>query len=585
MKFASIFTRKTITSLALVLILVGGLLATLYVAKRNQDIRQRASTASGTATIELSPGSSTIATGSATTISLIGNMQNAAVDGIQFVATITPAQGATIPSDLSFQTATISGMQVASSILEATGSAMLLHVAYVIQDPTIPLITAAPTLLGTLTFTAPSTGTMMIDFDQTLSKIVQNQTTTDIAALIGSATYTFSDIQPPTANAVNWTTPTVALSAHNFYIIANGQLFTAQNASNFTLTSDPGSATYTTLEATWMENGTEMRLFIYFGADSTNWWIKEMRTYNGNQPGDWFYYGTFSDVDNRYHFPNDTNTLGSALPNGQSVTYTPASPLNNAQVHFDNVTLRAFINLGSNTPTPIPESERIAACTTTGGAWQQFSDGCGDSCQLISDPNGTVCTLAITNACQCGASQCWNGTTCVVNPISPAAILNSFIFTTKFIGVDRDRGAIPIHLQLGAMGSATILYEADITMTHSGNGVYQTTVTPNITPPAGALWITLKGKKHLQRAFTNLTITNGSALDLTTKVQEPGDLPNQDMQVNTDDLNKLLEVIAAPTQTQADWDIADVNYDGVVNAVDLGLILNTLSVKPDETIQ
>ena len=38
-----------------------------------------------------------------------------------------------------------------------------------------------------------------------------------------------------------------------------------------------------------------MRYFIYFNADSSNWWSEEMRTYNGQQPyGDWlFYYGTF----------------------------------------------------------------------------------------------------------------------------------------------------------------------------------------------------------------------------------------------------------------------------------------------------
>lgn len=94
-------------------------------------------------------------------------------------------------------------------------------------------------------------------------------------------------------NPVAWNTPTVSLTADDFWIMADGQRYTSANTV-VNVHSDPGSATYTTLELIWTEDGREMRLFIYFQADSTSWWSNEIRTYNGQAYGDWlYYYGTF----------------------------------------------------------------------------------------------------------------------------------------------------------------------------------------------------------------------------------------------------------------------------------------------------
>jgi hypothetical protein len=94
--------------------------------------------------------------------------------------------------------------------------------------------------------------------------------------------------------SVAWHTSTVALTATDFWIVANGQRYTSSGAS-VNVNSDPGDATYTTLELTWMERGQEMRFFTYFYApDTTGWFSNEMRTYNGQPSVDWlFYSGTF----------------------------------------------------------------------------------------------------------------------------------------------------------------------------------------------------------------------------------------------------------------------------------------------------
>jgi hypothetical protein len=95
-------------------------------------------------------------------------------------------------------------------------------------------------------------------------------------------------------NPVAWHTPTVSLTADDFWIMADGQRYTSASAF-VSVHSDPGWATYTTLELVWTENGREMRMFIYFYANSTSWWSDEIRTYNGQTGyGDWlYYYGTF----------------------------------------------------------------------------------------------------------------------------------------------------------------------------------------------------------------------------------------------------------------------------------------------------
>jgi hypothetical protein len=81
----------------------------------------------------------------------------------------------------------------------------------------------------------------------------------------------------------------VQFKANDFLIEANGKTFTAQNTP-VAIDSDPGSATYWTLEVTWQEHGVEMRMFIYFASDGRDWWATEIRTYDGQADGDWIYY-------------------------------------------------------------------------------------------------------------------------------------------------------------------------------------------------------------------------------------------------------------------------------------------------------
>jgi hypothetical protein len=87
-------------------------------------------------------------------------------------------------------------------------------------------------------------------------------------------------------NAVHWRTDVVEFTADDFWIDVSGKRFTA-SVPLISVRSDPGNATYRTLEATWQEHGVEMRLNLYFGGDETNWWVDQIRIYDGTVRGEW----------------------------------------------------------------------------------------------------------------------------------------------------------------------------------------------------------------------------------------------------------------------------------------------------------
>jgi hypothetical protein len=85
------------------------------------------------------------------------------------------------------------------------------------------------------------------------------------------------------ANAVpdqiTWKTDVALLAAQGFSVQAGDKTFSARVPAK--VTSDPGDATYRTLEAAWNELGTEMRVNLYFSGDATTWWVSEIRAYDG----------------------------------------------------------------------------------------------------------------------------------------------------------------------------------------------------------------------------------------------------------------------------------------------------------------
>jgi hypothetical protein len=85
---------------------------------------------------------------------------------------------------------------------------------------------------------------------------------------------------------IAWDTKVVSLSARAFEIDVRGKTFRAATPT-VDVTSDPGTPTYRTLEATWKENGVAMRMNIYFAGDSSATWAEEIRISDGEDAGGW----------------------------------------------------------------------------------------------------------------------------------------------------------------------------------------------------------------------------------------------------------------------------------------------------------
>jgi len=110
-----------------------------------------------------------------------------------------------------------------------------------------------------------------------------------LTAAIGALLNQRPGVPAVEGNQVHWKTEVVELQAADFWIDTAGRRFLG--AGQMRVSSDPGSATYRTLELTWLEHGAEMRVNIYFGGDTTHWWVDEIRTYDGTaQSPDWLFY-------------------------------------------------------------------------------------------------------------------------------------------------------------------------------------------------------------------------------------------------------------------------------------------------------
>ncbi|HQZ33324.1 MAG TPA: hypothetical protein PK020_02810 [Ilumatobacteraceae bacterium] len=146
----------------------------------------------------------------------------------------------------------------------------------------------------------------------------------------------------------SFVTPQVQLTADDFWIEVGGERFTSAGA-DVDVYSDPGDERYQTLELTWKERGTEMRLFFFFQSDGANWSSTGLRTYNGlDTEPDWV---TFT---GNYF----TSPLGS--PYVGSFDETAVEGGITSHLHMAGLRLQAFLAFGPG-GVSVPTTNTLAA--------------------------------------------------------------------------------------------------------------------------------------------------------------------------------------------------------------------------------
>ena len=127
---------------------------------------------------------------------------------------------------------------------------------------------------------------------------MRKPTLTTIIALAGVITLTAAaSAQEPSpslasdedpAPAIVWDSGSVRFEADSFEVRVGDKVF--HGVGPMDVDSDPGGQDYRTLELVWQELGVEQRMNLYFEADEDEWWISEIRTYDGFEEGEWINY-------------------------------------------------------------------------------------------------------------------------------------------------------------------------------------------------------------------------------------------------------------------------------------------------------
>lgn len=246
-------------------------------------------------------------------------------------------------------------------------------------------------------------------------------------------------VTPPGAK-INWQTAYAGLSANSLRISANGKRFQDQ-APDTTTSSDPGSLTYTTLETTWHEAGQEMRLYIYFASDGTDWWATEIRTY-GAQDGSWIYYIAGA--------PYFKSPLGQAFTGDINLTSDQNGSPDTGQLQIKNATIWAFAApQATQPPSPTPAGNIAPTISTTG--LPSGNTGVLYTANVVAtDPNiGDSLTMSATGLpAGLGLSNCVTTTT------------NQTTLTCTLSGLPTTRGRYSVVFtatdSAGATGTRTI---------------------------------------------------------------------------------------------------------------------------------
>lgn len=193
--------KVVLIALIVLIILVSGAVAGVFLLRESQDIRQQADTGGGIVDILITTDTS-LNPGQSVTLKLKAEHFNqSALNGLQVVADFTFT--GTVPSDLSFNQATIPGLQTAGTTTTAITNGKRLIVGFITSSPTEPVTLEGNYELGTITFTVPTTGQINIVFNNQLTKVIQNNTGTNIANSLSAQNLSIAQVQDDNSDDEN----------------------------------------------------------------------------------------------------------------------------------------------------------------------------------------------------------------------------------------------------------------------------------------------------------------------------------------------------------------------------------------------
>jgi len=521
------------------LVILGGLAAGLISSQKPQEIRKKASTPQGVATISLSPAVGTYQVDQSFPVSIKFDPKGIAISTIALRITY-PFSGQT-------PEVSASNIQIDSQLLSSgdwtcpikqiysENGRVTIDISCANTNPS-GFTTSRETTLASFTLTPsqlPASNPVVLSFDPTETKINRKSDGTDILSTptsTGSYTITSRQITPtPTLTPSPGPTPTPTLTP--------------------TLTPTPTVA-----------QGERCRL-------STS-----KQNYVIGEPVTIYVFQNPKFADNNYCYYGSLNVK----ENGQIIC----------------------------TATGFNASNQTQSCvwnTNGAGAGQHhletFYGGHSDNGGVIPTPPGT-CNPNIP--CCDGAYTCRTTITLLTptptptltpspTPIpTPPPSQVKVKFKVKFAGVESQTPDQKVKVKIGKGGN--ILQEiSQVNLTANNQGIYESPlITLSSTISSGSnYYLLIKGPKHLQTRFCQnsgqsrpclegkITLTDGeNILDFSSYPLPGGDLPPQDGVVNAIDAVNLTNCLLQTSS--ACLEKADLNFDGIVTAIDADIMNNTI---------
>jgi hypothetical protein len=200
------FSKTIVLFFALTVLTSSGLLLALVSGQRAQDIRPEATVAQGIAQVRFSPQSTTLPVGSHSVPVLIYlGTSNPKIDGIQLNLLL---QGSI--ENVQFTPNAPTGLTLQlQRLTQPNPTEHQVMLAFLTSNPLQPFQGGvADFSIGTLTFTVLQPGTVELQVEPLLSKIVETDTHTDLLAPSAPMHLTFTSPSTPTATPAIRVSPT-----------------------------------------------------------------------------------------------------------------------------------------------------------------------------------------------------------------------------------------------------------------------------------------------------------------------------------------------------------------------------------------
>jgi hypothetical protein len=157
------------------------------------------------------------------------------------------------------------------------------------------------------------------------------------------------------------------------------------------------------------------------------------------------------------------------------------------------------------------------------------------------------------------------------------------VLKIKLLRVNQSGLTIKSKVAIKTTGSNSIFFNREVIFISRNDGIfYSEPIT--IDQVNSKLSFSIKAEKHLARIFNNISFQN--TIDLTNVVLLAGDISlpesngQQSGEIDEKDRNFIIQ--NWNKTDAATLKIADLNYDGKINAIDSGILIESLSTKPDE---